>query len=358
MRRLNVAVLMGGKSAEHEISLSSGREVVKNLDSKKYNVLPIVIAKDGISWQIRNKKQLLLDSSTPSELRIEPSTNSSEKAKAEVPTGPATEKVKNLTGSDHASIIKNNNVDVIFIAMHGPNGEDGTIQGFLELLSIPYIGSGVLASALGMDKIYSRRLFVQVGLNVPRHLVISKKDPSNKIFQEFNLPVFVKPSNQGSSVGVSKIVKKSELKKALKLAFGFSNLVIVEEYLKGREITVPILGNEQPKALPVVGIVPKTGFFDYQAKYDEKLCDEIVPVRISRQLTSDAQKAGIVAYQSLGCRGFGRVDMIIKDGKIYVLEVNTIPGLTPVSLFPKSAASAGIPYVKLLDKIIQYSLQA
>ncbi|KKT73370.1 MAG: hypothetical protein UW68_C0011G0027, partial [Candidatus Collierbacteria bacterium GW2011_GWB1_44_6] len=148
----------------------------------------------------------------------------------------------------------------------------------------------------------------------------------------------VKPSNQGSSFGVSKVAKKSDLKKALKLAFSYSDLAIVEEYIKGREITVPILGNDNPTALPVVEIISKTDFFDYKAKYDEKLCDEIVPARIGKKLTNDAQKAAILAYQTLGCRGFGRVDIIIKDNKIYVLEVNTVPGLTPVSLFPKGLA--------------------
>lgn len=337
MRKVNVAVLMGGKSAEHEISLSSGREVVRNLDSKKYNVLPIVIAKDGINWQIGNRKQFL--SGSPAGVKLQTSNS----------------KFRNLDRSDHASIIRKNKVDVVFIALHGPNGEDGTIQGFLELLGIPYTGSGILASALGMDKIYSRRLFVQAGLNVSKYLVFSKNDSPNKVFNKFKLPVFVKPSNQGSSVGVSKVVKKSDLKKALRLAFDYSDLVMVEEYIKGREITVPILGNDNPTALPIVEIISKTGFFDYKAKYDEKLCDEIVPARIGRRLTAEAQKAAILAYKTLNCRGFGRVDMIIKDGKIYVLEVNTIPGLTPVSLFPKSVASAGISYPKLLDKIISFA---
>src|SRR3990167_8774679 len=169
MKKLNVAVLMGGKSAEHEISLSSGREVVRNLDSKKYNVLPILILKDGISWQIVSKKQFLLDSPASAKLQNPKS------------------KIQNLNRSDHASIIKNNKIDVIFIAMHGPNGEDGTIQGFLELLGIPYTGSGVLASALGMDKIYSRRLFVQLGINIPKYLVLSKNDAPSKIFKMLQL---------------------------------------------------------------------------------------------------------------------------------------------------------------------------
>src|SRR3989338_3908257 len=244
MRKLNIAVIMGGKSAEHEISLSSGREVVKNLNPKKYNVLPIVIAKDGINWQIGDRKRFSLNS--PASVKLQNPKS----------------KIQNLNRSDHASIIKNNKIDMIFIAMHGPNGEDGTIQGFLELLGIPYTGSGGLASALGMDKIYSRRLFVQAGLRVPKYLVLSKNDAPNKIFKTLKLPLFVKPSNQGSSVGVSKVAKKSDLKKALDSAFRYSNLVIIEEYLEGKVITVPVLGNENPKALPVVEIVPKSDFFD------------------------------------------------------------------------------------------------
>ena len=331
-KKLKVAVLAGGKSPEYDISLISATEVIKNLDIKKFEILPILISKNNASWQIRNRKQIFLNT-------------------------PIIRPAKNSVKTDYASIIKNNKVDVIFIAMHGPYGEDGRIQGLLELLGIPYTGSGVLASALGMDKIYSRRLFVQAGLNVPKYLVLSKNDLPNKIFKTLKLPLFVKPSNQGSSVGVSKVTKKSDLKKALKLAFGFSDLVMVEEYLEGREITVSVLGNENPLALPVVEIVPKTDFFDYKAKYNEKLCDEIVPERISKKLTSDAQKVAIVAYQTLGCRGFGRVDMIIQNKKIYVLEVNTIPGLTPMSLFPKAAKAAGISYPQLLDKIINLAVQ-
>jgi len=334
MKKVNVAVLMGGKSAEHEISLFSGREVVRNLDSEKYNVLPIVIAKDGISWQIGSKN-----------CKFQIANFKLLKSKSK----------RIRTRNQSIAPISKHEVDIVFIAMHGPNGEDGTIQGFLELLGVSYTGSGVLASALGMDKISSRKLFTQTGLNVPTYLLLSKDDSPNVVFKRFKLPIFVKPSNQGSSVGVSKVVKKSDLKKALKLAFDYSDWAIVEECIKGREITVPILGNDNPTAFPVVEILSKTDFFDYKAKYDEKLCEEIVPARIGKKLTDEVQKAAILAYQTLGCRGFGRVDMIIKDEKIYVLEVNTIPGLTSVSLFPKSAASAGISYPQLLDKIIEFA---
>ena len=313
-KRLRIAVLMGGKSPEHKISLLSGKEVVKNLNPQKYDILPILISRKGTSFQLNNKKYSL----------------------------------------SQLSII---NCQLFFIAMHGPFGEDGTIQGFLELIGVPYTGSGVLASALGMDKISSRKLFTQAGLTVPKYMVVDAKTVHQLIWRKFNPPIFIKPHNQGSSVGASIVTEKNDLKKALKLAFSFSRLTLVEEYLKGVEVTGSILGNDKPHALPLVEIVPKHEFFDYEAKYNAKLTDEIVPARISKTLTQKAQNAALTAYQTLGCRGFGRVDMIIKDNKVYVLEVNTIPGLTPVSLFPKAAQAAGIPYQQLLDKIIIYSLQ-
>lgn len=332
-KRLRVAVLMGGKSAEHEISLLSGKEVVKNLNPQKYNVLPITVSKDGVTWKIGERRQFLLDF---------PAKKS---------------KVKILIGSDYSAIVKNHKVDLVFIAMHGPFGEDGTIQGFLELIDMPYTGSGVLASALGMDKISSRKLFTQAGLNVPQWMMVDKKTTPQLIWRKLDPPIFVKPSNQGSSVGASIVREKSDLKKALKLALSFSRLALVEEYLDGVEVTGAILGNDKPHTLPLVEIVPKHEFFDYEAKYNQKLTDEIVPARINKTLTDKAQKAALIAYKTLGCRGFGRVDMIIKRNDVYVLEVNTIPGLTPVSLFPKAAQAAGISYPQLLDKIIEFALQ-
>lgn len=311
-KKLRVTVLMGGKSPEHEISLLTGKEVARNLDPKKYEVIPVAISKDGRSFSLNNKKHPL-------------------------------------------SQLSNVNCQMFFISIHGPNGEDGTIQGFLELVGIPYTGSGVLASALAMDKISSRKLFTHAGLKVPRYEVAKKGKVVKEI--KFGWPVFVKPYNQGSSVGVSIAKNSQQLKKSLKVAWQYSPLVLIEEYIAGTEVTCPILGNDDPKALPLVEIVPKKAFFDYQAKYNEELSDEIVPARISKSQAKKAQEAAILAYKTLGCRGFGRVDMIIKENKVYVLEVNTIPGLTPVSLFPKSAKAVGISYPQLLDRIINLSLQ-
>ena len=298
-KKIKVAVLMGGKSPEHDISLLSGKEVIKNLDSNKYQVVSIVIDRNG----------------------------------------------KNLKFK-----IENLKFDLAFIAMHGPFGEDGTIQGLLELMGKHYTGSGVLASALGMDKIYSRKLFTQANLKTPKFVVI-KKGKVNKI-KDLKFPLFVKPNNQGSSVGTTKVTNSKDLKKAVIFAHKYSDIALVEEFIDGIESTCAIIGNDKPKALPLVEIVPKKEFFNYEAKYDERLCDEIVPARISKTLTQKAQQAALTAYQTLGCKGFGRVDMIIKGHDVYVLEVNTIPGLTAVSLLPKAAKAAGISYPKLLDKIM------
>ncbi len=305
-KKLRVGVLFGGKSPEHEISKISGSEVIKNLNRDKYEIIPIYIGKDGA---------------------FDPSV-----------------KLESLREI----------IDIAFIAMHGPFGEDGTIQGLLEMFSIPYTGSGVLASALGMDKICSRKLFTQEGITVPKYVLVNQKSPYASV-SKLKFPLFVKPKAQGSSVGVSKVKTLKDLPKALKKAFSYGDEAIIEEFLEGTEVTCAILGSSNPKALPLVEIVPRNEFFDLEAKYDSKLTDEIVPARINKKLTREAQEAALRAYKALGCRAFGRVDMIISRGKPYVLEVNTIPGLTPVSLFPKAAKAAGISYEKLLDKIISFS---
>ena len=226
VKKLKVAVLMGGKSPEHQISLLTGREIAKNLSPKKYDPLSIIISRNGKSFRLNNKEYLLGQLSTV-------------------------------------------NCQLFIIAMHGPYGEDGTIQGFLDLIGVPYTGSGVLASALGMDKIYSRKLFTHKGLKVPKYLVLSKDEKQSKVWQHLLPPIFIKPNAQGSSIGASIVKKKKNLKKALNLAFSYGNTTIIEEFLDGIEVTCAILGNSNPKPLPLVEIIPKKEFFDYEAKYNE-----------------------------------------------------------------------------------------
>lgn len=337
MRKVRVIVLMGGKTPEHEVSLVSGREVVRHLNKKRYEVLPVVIARDGQKWQLKSSEQVLLYSPGWSE----------KNHKKELVSGGESLQLESVSQK----------ADVVFIAMHGPYGEDGTVQGLLELVGIPYTGAGVLASALGMDKIMFRKMMKAEGIPMAKALIFTQKDNPKVILEEFKFPFVIKPSSQGSSVGVTIIKNDKQLKDGLKLAFGYGPKIIVEEYLSGIEVTCGIIGNNNPQALPLVEIVPKKEFFDYEAKYINGKCDEIVPARISKKLKKKVQAIAVNVYQAIGCRGFGRIDMIISKGKPYVLEINTIPGLTPNSLLPKEAVAAGISYPKLLDKLIELALE-
>jgi D-alanine-D-alanine ligase len=330
MKKLTIAVLMGGISAEREISLASGKQVIEALrKSKKYEV-KVYDPKTDLIRLIQDK----------------------------------------------------NKIDLALPILHGPYGEDGTIQGLLELLQVPYGFSNVLASALGMNKLLQRKLFEQAGLPVPRYKIINRsalasllsglrpspsagsppmRDESSASLQ---YPLVIKPNTQGSSVGVSICHNQEELKRGLKEAFKYDEIVIVEEYIKGIEITGGVLGQgDNLLAFPIVEIVPKKQFFDFKAKYNGTT-NEIVPARISKQATKKAQEYAKRAHQILGCSGVTRTDMIIgnpkseiRNPKIRVLEINTIPGLTKESLIPKAARAAGISFEDLLDKIINLALE-
>ena len=339
-KKIKVAVLMGGKSPEYEISLISGCEVVKNLP-KKYEALPVVISRNGKKWQLVSKQKLFL-LEDPIKLR---GTNKDIKLPED----------KELVNVGQVS----DRVDVAFIAMHGPFGEDGTIQGMLELAGIPYTGSGVLASALGMDKIMFRKILAAEGIQSPKYVVIEKGGATGKIVNSLGKPpYFVKPHNQGSSVGTSIVRSKSALRIALNLAFKYSNKALVDEYIGGLEVTCGVLGNKRPVALPIVEIIPLKGeFFDYESKYMESGAEEIVPARISSRQKKKVQDLAVKVYKAIGARGFSRVDFILQERRYpVVLEINTIPGLTPMSLLPKAAKATGISYSQLLDKIIKYAL--
>lgn len=337
-----VAVLMGGKTPEYEISLISGREVVANLP-KKYRALPIVISRNGSKWQLIKKEVLLKALDNP--LALLGTENEPEFGK----------KSKLVKINDMAAM-----VDVVFIAMHGPFGEDGIVQGALELAGIPYTGPGVLASALSMDKLRFRKIMKAEGISIPGYVSLRKNEPKTKVYKQLGKPpFFVKPNDQGSSVGMSLVRRKKDLGKAIKLAFKYSDIVLVDEYIKGLEITCAILGNNDPIPLPLVEIIPlKEDYFDYDSKYTDGGAEEIAPARIPKKLTSQVQTVAIGIYKAIGCKGFSRVDFILKDNRWpVVLEINTIPGLTPMSLLPKAAEAGGISYDVLLDKIIKYAIE-
>jgi D-alanine-D-alanine ligase len=341
--KIKVAVLMGGKSPEHEISVLSGQQVVKNLNKKKYEILPVVISKDGTKWQLTSVESIL-SLKNPINLK-----------------GTKTEIViQNKKELTQESLSSEKGIDVVFIAIHGPFGEDGTIQDILEASEIPYTGSGILASSLGMDKAMFRKVMVAEKIDIPKYVVVDKNDKQNYIFESLGKPpYFVKPSDQGSSVGSSFVKTKKDLARALKIAFKYSDMVLVDEYIKGLEVTCAVIGNDKPIALPITEIHPLKGdFFDYESKYSGHGSEEITPARVSMSLTKKIQKLSIDVYKAIGCRGFGRVDFIIKNRKSpVVLEINTVPGLTSESLLPKAAKAAGINYPELLDTIIKYATE-
>ena len=334
---------MGGKSPEHEVSVISGIEVVKSLDTRKYEVLPIVVSKDGKRWKLTGRETLL---------KLNNILNLKGSLKEIVLS-----QSKQISG---VSSVSKEGVDLVFIAMHGPFGEDGKVQGMLEMAGVPYTGSGVLASAIGMDKEIFRKLMSFHKIPIPGYVVLKKGERYKSISKILGkLPYFIKPAAGGSSVGASLAGNSKELKASLNLAFKYDNRILVDRYIKGREFTCAIIGNSNPTALPVVEIKPLKGnFFDYESKYTESGSEEIVPAEISKAITKKIQKTAIEVYKITGCRGFGRVDFILENGKTpIVLEINTIPGLTPMSLFPKAAKAVGISYSHLLDNIIKYAIE-
>lgn len=342
MNKKRVIVLMGGNSPEYEISILSGQQIVANLDPKKYEILPCVISKDGKRWMLTSKKEIL---------KIENPIKQKGTQKDVVLVVKKTE--------NNANSLAGKKADVVFVAMHGPFGEDGVVQALLETTGIPYTGSGVLASAIGMDKEMFRKVMKASSIPVPKYLVVNKNTPLRLIYKTLgSLPYFVKPVDQGSSVGSSIVKYKKELPHALKLALKYSDRILIDEFVKGLELTCGVLGNEKPIALPVTEIHPMKGkFFDYESKYSESGAEEITPARIGRPLTKKIQETAVAVYKAIGCKGFGRVDFILNKDKVpVVLEINTIPGLTPMSLLPKAAKAAGIDYPELIDKIIKSAL--
>jgi D-alanine-D-alanine ligase len=308
MPKFKVALLSGGISSEREVSLNSGNQVYEALDKNQYHVQ-----------------------------RYDPKTD-----------------LQKLV-SDASSI------DVALIILHGPYGEDGTVQGLLDLLGIPYQGSGVMSSAIAMNKLISKQLYEKAGLPVPPYLALERKDKIDErmIIDRIGLPMVIKPVEGGSSIGISIIKTSDKLGNALDLAFEQDNTVLVEAFMKGPEITCGVLGNDNAEALPLIEIIPGDGydFFDYNAKYLPGATQEICPARINDALTAKAQSYGVMAHNALGCKGYSRTDFILEEGEFYVLETNTIPGMTATSLFPQSAKAAGFEFSQLLDRLLELGME-
>jgi D-alanine-D-alanine ligase len=258
------------------------------------------------------------------------------------------------------------NIDVAFIASHGKHGEDGTIQGLLEILNIPYVGSGVLASALALDKVMSKKVFVAEGIPTPAYWVVDGRRLNSadvhsmvkSIAMETSFPLIVKPSEQGSTIGLTVVKNEAELWPAIEMAVRFDQHVLIEQFVKGTEVTVGIIGNDHPQILPSIQIVSAKGLYDYEAKYTKGLSEHIIPPRLSTMVMREVEQLAIRAHEALGCRGISRTDIIIDpDDKPWVLEVNTLPGMTETSLVPDAARAAGIGYADLVEMLVNYALE-
>ena len=307
-KKLTLALLAGGISSEREVSLNSGQQVYEALDKDKYHIL-----------------------------RYDPKTDL------------------------HRLVADAPQIDAALIILHGAYGEDGTVQGLLDLLDIPYQGSGVLGSAVAMNKLAAKRLYQQAGLPIPDFLVARRGTPVDSAVaaRRLGMPLIVKPVVGGSSVGITIARSPQELQAALDTAYEHDASVLVEAYVQGTEITGGVLGNDELEALPIIEIIPdhQHEFFDYVAKYTAGATEEICPARIDAELTAKAQRLAMEAHRALFCRGYSRTDMILRGREIFILETNTIPGMTATSLLPRAARTAGIDFGRLLDRLIALSLE-
>src|SRR6202790_1051861 len=312
--KTRVAVIYGGRSGEHEVSLRSAKSIIDAMDPEKYKVLHYLISKEG-KWR-------------PRPIVPEPRANPE--------------------------------IDVVVPVLHGTFGEDGTIQGLLELAELPYVGAGVLASSASMDKEVMKRLAKERGLPVVDYIVMSSKDVSNLegICSRFEFPVFVKPANLGSSVGISKARNCEELKPALELAASYDRKVIVERGIVGREFECSVLGNEDPVAAVPCEILPSRDFYDYDDKYLLEKAETVIPANLSAEQTAELQLLAVECYRAVECEGMARVDFLLENatGRLYINEINTIPGFTSISMYPKMWEHSGIPFGALLDKLIALAL--
>ncbi len=379
MKKIRVGVLFGGRSGEHEVSLLSAASVLDAIDKNKYEVVPIGITKEG-RWVTAAHAEKLLGKSAanPAHLRAgdpEETAAAAVVSKGEnivVPPVPGHELMPFERELPHRRLEDRAiDVDIIFPVLHGTFGEDGTIQGLLELADMAYVGAGVLGSAAGMDKDIMKRLFRDAALPLVKHVTVLRsdweKDPKRArklIEKQLKYPVFVKPANLGSSVGISKAHDRAELGPAVDEAVKYDRKIIVEEGVggkkaKAREIECSVLGNERPEASVPGEVIPGKEFYDYEAKYLTEGSQLLIPAKISRRQQKQVQEMAVRAFQAVDCAGLARVDFLMdpKSGKIYVNEINTMPGFTSISMYPKLWAASGIPYEKLVDRLIQLGLE-
>lgn len=343
-KKIRVGVLFGGQSAEHEVSMRSARSIIKQIDPQKYDVMPIGIDKRG-SWFFLTVSQFLNLFSEESMPTFDGGTPPSLEAK-DVFFSPC---------------VLRRNFDVIFPVLHGPYGEDGTVQGLLRLADLPYVGADVLGSAICMDKSVSKCLLKNAHLPIPRFQTLHKREVIDlqALMQTFTFPLFVKPANLGSSVGISKVYRFEELSAALEEAFEYDEKIMIEEFIEGRELECSVLGNLDPIASLPGEIISQHDFYSYEAKYlDQEGALFELPAKLADQTVKEIQTLAVQAFRVLQCEGMARVDFFLRpDGQLFLNELNTIPGFTTISLYPKLWEFSGIPYSQLVERLISLAFE-
>ncbi len=350
MKKIRVGILFGGKSAEHEISLLSAKNVIEALDKGKYEPVLIGIDKDG-RWLVNDSSRFLLNETNPKLIALN-KANSQNVALAPQSSG-------QLTSLENGRL--DTSVDVVFPILHGPFGEDGTVQGLLKLANVPFVGAGVLGSAVGMDKDVMKRLLRDARIPVPKFLVFRQGETADykAVTNALGLPLFVKPANLGSSVGISKVKDAAGFQKAVDEAFRYDSKIILEEAVAGREIECAVLGNQDPKASVPGEIIPIREFYDYEAKYvDENGARLEAPAKLPPETVRRVQELAVRTFKALNCEGMGRVDMFLKsDGTLLANEINTVPGFTKISMYPRLWGLSGISYTELIDRLIGLAME-
>ncbi len=348
--KLKIAILFGGRSAEHEVSIHSAKNVAAALDKDKYDLLLVGIDREG-GWHFFADQQIFTQAAS------DPDIIKKGEGIAFLPTGQKPQVLLYQQGEFLPS------PDVVFPVLHGPYGEDGAVQGLLKMLNLPVVGADILGSAVGMDKEIMKRLLKEAGLPIGKFIVVRQGEQQNiswsQVVKELGSPVFIKPANLGSSVGVSKVEDEDQFQQALKLAFTYDLKVIVEEFIAGREIECAVLGNDQPRASMAGEIIPQRDFYSYEAKYlDEEGAILQVPAQLPDDILKKIQTLAIKTFLTLECNGMGRVDFFLKDsGEVLINEINTIPGFTQISMYPKLWEISGLSYSALLDELIRLALE-
>lgn len=367
-KKIRVGVIFGGKSSEHEVSLSSAASIIASIDRDKYEIVPIGITKTG-RWVLgEGAKKLIpqevIEAGRP--ILIPPDPQVKEILPMPAPSESQGGSTASLAHRPSRGPLESNAIDVVFPVLHGRFGEDGTIQGLLELAGIPYVGGGVLASAVGMDKDVMKRLFRDAGLPIPKFLVFRKEELSSRraackqsIASKIGFPCFVKPANSGSSVGIHKVHSVRELERAFADALRYDEKVLVEQGIVGREIECSVLGNQAPLASVPGEVISVHEFYDYEAKYIDEGSRLIIPAKLTKAQLQRVRKLAVAAYTAIDCTGMARVDFFVErpSGKVYVNEINTIPGFTKISMYPKLWEASGISYTELIDRLLQLAME-